>query len=103
MAHENTTMEDDLAFVAMPEMKRDDILEEIKDSTQDRVEGIHSKDWLESPFAKILALIAFGILAAILFWQGLKKQPVEPPGLAPQSSGPDTRVQDLGHDVHVQK
>ena len=41
------------------------------------IESIRSGAWLRSWEAKVLALIAFGILAIVLFWQGLQKPPKE--------------------------
>ena len=34
-------------------------------------------EWLESLVAKVLSLIAFGVLCIILFWQGLQRPPAE--------------------------
>ena len=50
------------------------------------------EDWVESPTAKILSLITFGILAAILFWQGLQKAPKQEPS-STLPPGIDTRIQ----------
>jgi putative OPT family oligopeptide transporter len=57
------------------------------------IDGIHSDSWLESRAAKILALLAFGILCVFLFWQGLQKAPKEEVTGAPPPPGPDTRIQ----------
>ena len=50
-------------------------------------------DWLESPEAKIISLITFGILGAILFWQGLQK----PPKQASDSRSPQLGYHELGN------
>lgn len=63
--------------------------------TQKAIDSIHSEFWLESGLAKILAMIAFGGLGAVLFWQGLQRPPKEEPKpdpTAPPPGKPDTRV-----------
>jgi hypothetical protein len=49
------------------------------DETQTAIDSIHRDFWLESGAAKMLSLIAFGILAVILFWQGLQRPPRDVP------------------------
>jgi hypothetical protein len=61
---------------------------ERKEETQKAVDSIHSETWLETLAAKILVLIAFGVLSIILFWQGVQKPPKEPSGTSPP--GPRT-------------
>ncbi len=49
--------------------------------------------WLESGPGKLLALIAFSVLAIILFWQGLQRPPKEPGNPEPPPpSKTDTRI-----------
>ena len=58
------------------------------------IDGLRGEFWLESTAGKILSLIAFGLLAAILFWQGLQRPPKETLDAAlPPPDKPDTRVQ----------
>ena len=41
------------------------------------IDGVYSEFWLESPAAKIIAILAFLLLCGFLFWQGLQKPPEE--------------------------
>jgi putative OPT family oligopeptide transporter len=56
------------------------------EETQKAVDSIQSEFWLETSAAKILVLIAFGLLSIILFWQGVQKPPTEPLGSLPPGS-----------------
>lgn len=63
------------------------------EETQKGVDGVLSEFWLESSGAKIVSLLAFGFLAAFLFWQGIQKPPKEPVDpTAPPPGTPDTRI-----------
>jgi len=50
------------------------------------VESVYRDVWLGSGMAKLLSLLAFGVLAIILFWQGLQKPPKDLAPTAPQSA-----------------
>jgi putative OPT family oligopeptide transporter len=45
------------------------------EETQKAIDGIYSEFWLDSVAARVLSLLAFGVLAVILFWQGLQRGP----------------------------
>jgi putative OPT family oligopeptide transporter len=60
------------AKAATPEQKA-----ELAEETQKAIDGIHSDFWLESLPAKILSIIAFGLLCGFLFWQGIQPTPKE--------------------------
>jgi putative OPT family oligopeptide transporter len=48
-----------------------------KSDLRDHVDSVRRDAWIESGIAKVLSLIAFGALAAILLWQGLQRPPKE--------------------------
>jgi hypothetical protein len=55
-------------------------------------DAVQRGSWLNSAAGMILALIAFAVLAVILFWQGLQRPPKElavpePPDTGPPQSG----------------
>ena len=54
--------------------RKDERAEELEKA----VDGIYRDFWLESPAAKILAIIAFALLCVFLFWQGLQQTPRGP-------------------------
>jgi putative OPT family oligopeptide transporter len=73
--------------------KDDDERAALAQRTQNVVDSIHRAFWLESGAGRILAMIAFGVLAAILFWQGLQRPPKETPDAAVAlAEKPDTHI-----------
>ena len=74
--------------------KNDEEKANISWRTQLAIDSINRKFWLDSGLSQILALLAFAILAAILFRQGLAKAPELPPApTAPPPGQPDTPIQ----------
>jgi putative OPT family oligopeptide transporter len=57
------------------------------EETEKAVDSIHNDFWLESGAAKVLSLIAFGILAVLLFWQGVKRSPEVSNSATPSANG----------------
>jgi hypothetical protein len=77
----------------MAKLDTDQQKAERAEETQKGVDGIYSDFWLESGGAKIISLIAFGLLGALLFWQGIQKPPKETPDpSAPPPGSADTRI-----------
>lgn len=62
--------EEEQARATSPEQKA-----ERAEETQKVVDSMHGEFWLESGAANILSLMAFAVLAVILFWQGLQQTP----------------------------
>jgi putative OPT family oligopeptide transporter len=50
----------------------------IIDESSAAIASIRRESWLGSGLAKILSILAFGVLGAILLWQGIQKPPAQP-------------------------
>jgi putative OPT family oligopeptide transporter len=55
---------------------------------QKEIDGIYSEFWTESGAAKIIAIVAFGLLCVILFWQGIQPTPKDALSSVPPATGP---------------
>lgn len=63
-------------------VQQEEVTAAVKDARDEEealriVDGMRSGAWLESNPAKVIAVMAFAILAVLLFWQALKKAPPE--------------------------
>jgi putative OPT family oligopeptide transporter len=75
---------------ALAKAKTEDQKAEALDTSDKAIDEIRSATWLEAGLAKLISLIAFGLLALVLLWQGLQKTPPDilntsqpPPDSAP--------------------
>ena len=69
---------EDQAKAETPEQKAD-----LAEEMQKGIDGTYSEFWTESGAAKIIAMIAFGLLCVFLFWQGMQKTPKDGVGVLP--------------------
>jgi putative OPT family oligopeptide transporter len=66
----------------------------VGEETQKNIDGIESDFWLNSAAAKLIALLAFGVLVVILLWQGVQRGPTAaaPTGEGPQAADERQRI-----------